>query len=148
MYIYHALIRILVGVEILWEEEDFLFGFKRWHGWAVSKVLYFLFLNLARIWCVTIFPQTFCLAQHRTVLLWLCMFPRCFQWSATNCLKTEQSEYSLRHTFFMINFKKKYKKMGMISGNAYWRSVWLEIVCQGHGLCLLLEYHVCILCWS
>ena len=31
---------ILVGVEILWEEEGFMFGFKRWQGWAVSKVLW------------------------------------------------------------------------------------------------------------
>ena len=36
---------ILVGVEILWEEEGFQFGFKRWQGcrwqgWAVSKVLW------------------------------------------------------------------------------------------------------------
>ena len=29
----------LVGVEILWEEEGFQFGFKRWQGQAVSKVL-------------------------------------------------------------------------------------------------------------
>ena len=31
---------ILVGAEILWEEEGFQFGFKRWQGWAVSKVLW------------------------------------------------------------------------------------------------------------
>ena len=31
---------ILVGVEILWEEEGFQFGFKRWQGRAVSKVLW------------------------------------------------------------------------------------------------------------
>ena len=32
----------LAGVEILWEEEGFQFGFKRWQGWAVSnsKVLW------------------------------------------------------------------------------------------------------------
>ena len=30
---------ILVRMEILWEEEGFQFGFKRWQGWAVSKVL-------------------------------------------------------------------------------------------------------------
>ena len=28
---------ILVGVDILWEEEGFQFGFKRWQGWAVSN---------------------------------------------------------------------------------------------------------------
>ena len=27
-------------MEILWEEESFQFGFKRWQGWAVSKVLW------------------------------------------------------------------------------------------------------------
>ena len=27
------------GMKILWEEEGFQFGFKRWKGWAVSKVL-------------------------------------------------------------------------------------------------------------
>ena len=27
-------------MEILWEEEGFQFGFKRWQGWAVSKVLW------------------------------------------------------------------------------------------------------------
>ena len=31
---------ILVRMEILWEEEGFQFGFKRWHGCAVSKVLW------------------------------------------------------------------------------------------------------------
>ena len=31
---------ILVRVEILWEEDGFQFGFKRWQGWAVSKVLW------------------------------------------------------------------------------------------------------------
>ena len=31
---------IFVGVEILWEENGFLFGFKRGQGWAVSKVLW------------------------------------------------------------------------------------------------------------
>ena len=31
---------ILAGVEILWEKEDFQFVFKRWQGWAVSKVLW------------------------------------------------------------------------------------------------------------
>ena len=31
---------ILVGAEVLWEEESFQFGFKRWQGWAVSKVLW------------------------------------------------------------------------------------------------------------
>ena len=31
---------ILVRAEILWEEEGFQFGFKRWQGWAVSKVLW------------------------------------------------------------------------------------------------------------
>ena len=31
---------ILVRMEILWEEEGFQFGFKRWQGWAVSKVLW------------------------------------------------------------------------------------------------------------
>ena len=31
---------ILVGMKILWEEEGFQFGFKRWKGWAVSKVLW------------------------------------------------------------------------------------------------------------
>ena len=30
----------LVRMEILWEEEGFQFGFKRWQGWAVSKVLW------------------------------------------------------------------------------------------------------------
>ena len=29
---------ILVGAKILWEEEGFQFGFKRWQGWAVSEV--------------------------------------------------------------------------------------------------------------
>ena len=29
-----------IRVEILWEEEGFQFGFKRWKGWAVSKVLW------------------------------------------------------------------------------------------------------------
>ena len=28
---------ILIKIEILWEEEGFQFGFKRWQGWAVSK---------------------------------------------------------------------------------------------------------------
>ena len=32
-------ILILVRMEILWEEEGFQLGFKRWQGWAVSKVL-------------------------------------------------------------------------------------------------------------
>ena len=27
-------------MEILWEEEGFQFGFKRWQGWAVSEVLW------------------------------------------------------------------------------------------------------------
>ena len=27
---------MLVGVEILWEEEGFQFAFKRWQGWTVS----------------------------------------------------------------------------------------------------------------
>ena len=27
-------------METLWEEEGFQFGFKRWQGWAVSKVLW------------------------------------------------------------------------------------------------------------
>ena len=27
-------------MEILWEEEGFQFGFKRWQGWAVSKVFW------------------------------------------------------------------------------------------------------------
>ena len=27
-------------MEMLWEEEGFQFGFKRWKGWAVSKVLW------------------------------------------------------------------------------------------------------------
>ena len=31
---------ISVGVEILWEEEGFQFGFKRWRGWVMSKVLW------------------------------------------------------------------------------------------------------------
>ena len=31
---------ILVRMEILWEEEGFQFGFKRWQGWAVSEVLW------------------------------------------------------------------------------------------------------------
>ena len=31
---------ILAGEKILWEEEGFQFGFKRWQGWAVSKVLW------------------------------------------------------------------------------------------------------------
>ena len=30
---------ILVRMEMLWEEEGFQFGFKRWQGWAVSKPL-------------------------------------------------------------------------------------------------------------
>ena len=33
------LVLILVGVEILWEEEGFQSGFTIWQGWAVSKVL-------------------------------------------------------------------------------------------------------------
>ena len=31
---------ILVGAKITWEEDGFQFGFKRWQGWAVSKVLW------------------------------------------------------------------------------------------------------------
>ena len=31
---------ILAGAEILWKEEGFQFGFKRWQGWTVSKVLW------------------------------------------------------------------------------------------------------------
>ena len=31
---------ILVRMETLLEEEGFQFGFKRWHGWAVSKILW------------------------------------------------------------------------------------------------------------
>ena len=31
---------ILVGIKILWEEDGFQFGFKRWKDWAVSKVLW------------------------------------------------------------------------------------------------------------
>ena len=27
-------------METLWEEEGFQFGFKRWQGWSVSKVLW------------------------------------------------------------------------------------------------------------
>ena len=30
----------LVGMKILWEEEGFQFGFKRWKDWAGSKVLW------------------------------------------------------------------------------------------------------------
>ena len=33
-------ITLLVGAEVLWEEEGFLFGFKSWQAWAVSKVLW------------------------------------------------------------------------------------------------------------
>ena len=29
---------MLVGTKILWEEEGFQFGFKRWQGWTVSSV--------------------------------------------------------------------------------------------------------------
>ena len=31
---------IQVRAEILWEEEGFQFGFERWQGWAMSKVLW------------------------------------------------------------------------------------------------------------
>ena len=31
---------ILVGAEILWEEDGFQSGFKRWQGWAVSKIIW------------------------------------------------------------------------------------------------------------
>ena len=37
---------ILVRIEILREEEGFQFGFKRWQGWAVSKVLWEWIPNL------------------------------------------------------------------------------------------------------
>ena len=30
----------VLRMEILWEEEGFQFGFKRWQGWAVSRVLW------------------------------------------------------------------------------------------------------------
>ena len=61
MYIYRALINALsahmiyinlnmifytqgehspTGAKIPWEEESFQFGFKRWQGWAVSKILW------------------------------------------------------------------------------------------------------------
>ena len=33
-------ITLLVGAEVLWEEEGFQFGFKRSQGWAVSKMLW------------------------------------------------------------------------------------------------------------
>ena len=33
-------------MEILWEKEGFQFGFKRWQGWAVSKVLWEWILNV------------------------------------------------------------------------------------------------------
>ena len=36
----HFIMRSSVGVEILWEEEGFQFGLKRWQGWAVSNVLW------------------------------------------------------------------------------------------------------------
>ena len=43
----------LVGAEILWEEEGFQFGFKRWRlGWAVSKVLWEWIPNVgSKAWC-------------------------------------------------------------------------------------------------
>ena len=37
---------ILVGAEIPWGGESFQFGFKRWQGWAVSKVLWEWFPNV------------------------------------------------------------------------------------------------------
>ena len=37
---------ILVMMEMLWEEEGFQFGFKRWQSWAVSKVLWEWILNM------------------------------------------------------------------------------------------------------
>ena len=41
----HQLLRkeiwlILAGAEILWEEDGFWFGFKRWQGWVMSMVLW------------------------------------------------------------------------------------------------------------
>ena len=36
----HTLTVAEVRMEILWEEEGFQFGFKRWQRWAVSKVLW------------------------------------------------------------------------------------------------------------
>ena len=32
-------VHILVRMEILWEEEGFQFGFKRWQGWALSVIV-------------------------------------------------------------------------------------------------------------
>ena len=37
-------------MEILWEEEGFQFGFKRWQGWAVSKVLWEWIPNVGSKW--------------------------------------------------------------------------------------------------
>ena len=37
---------VLVGMKILWEEGRLQFAFKRWQGWAVSKVLWERILNV------------------------------------------------------------------------------------------------------
>ena len=50
----------LVGAKILWEDKGFQFGFKRWQGWAVSKVL-----------CEWI-PNALCHLVYFLPSVWLC----------------------------------------------------------------------------
>ena len=46
-------------MEILWEEEGFQFGFKRWQGWAMSKVLWEWIPNVGSIClCVVLLVQS------------------------------------------------------------------------------------------
>ena len=68
---------ILVGAEILWEEEGFQFGFKRWQGWAVSKVLWEWIPNLgskaresakSHVSCVCIAGFSACGCQKKSVV--------------------------------------------------------------------------------
>ena len=78
---------ILVGVEILWEEEGFQCGFKRWQGWTVSQVLW--------VWI----PNKWCGVQsHDLRRLYAAEFSAMVSREGANDLDHSSVSVSLSHT--------------------------------------------------
>ena len=126
---------ILVRMEILWEEESFQFGFKRWQGWAVSKVLWEWIPNVGSK------ARESAEAMSYTILIW-CLGSRYSSVVRVPdlCLKGHgfKSLQEWQKTFLLHSKHVKLKDPGHSAKSARHR---LQLNMHAPYICLCLRWH-------
>ena len=113
---------ISVRMEILWEEEGFQFGFKRWQGWAVSH-RYLIHLCGCLLSKKTLTTQSFSIILTAQPVL-------CTHHLAVNLYSASMDYFAFRHFFFHHEYQLAFIMFIFENGNK--NSCCLNICSRAH----------------